>query len=180
VNRTEILDLAAQAMGTDQCVPAPGRKWPTVVTYEGPRIALHRIVWILSGRPLASGDFLLQDCPTKACVNPLHHTVSRQPFRRMLHCPSGHLYGVFDVLPDGRHRCHVCKSRRDERRRAENTGGDPNWRAQMKRRFCPHGHPYSTENTYQYPTPSGGVRRKCRTCTIARRRGNDPADAAAA
>lgn len=43
---------------------------------------------------------------------------------------------------------------------------------QMARTHCPHGHEYTEENTRRRVTPSGGVKRECRTCTRLRNREN--------
>lgn len=32
------------------------------------------------------------------------------------------------------------------------------------RKYCPQGHPYSEENTYEKVLPNGNLRRECRTC----------------
>ena len=38
---------------------------------------------------------------------------------------------------------------------------------EARKTHCPHGHEYSPENTYTYPTPSGGTKRFCRECALA-------------
>ncbi len=39
---------------------------------------------------------------------------------------------------------------------------------QRAKTHCPHGHPYSIENTYFCRSASGGIARQCKTCVKAR------------
>lgn len=173
---TTLSGLLLATRGTEDCVVPDmrlERDGRVIVTHDGLRVSMHRLVWLYSGLPMEQKDYLIRRCITFGCVHPHHYELSDHPYHRT-HCPNGHQYGDDDILADGRHRCHVCAEQR--RLRRPRRGGEPNWMRQKRRQFCPYGHPYSRENTYRYETPSGGVRRKCRTCTIARRRGDDPAD----
>ena len=40
---------------------------------------------------------------------------------------------------------------------------------QALKTHCPSGHEYDNDNTHTYPTPSGGVNRRCRACDRRRK-----------
>lgn len=145
-----------------------------IVTRDGLRISLHRRIWERYwGVKLSPNTFLLQACRTFGCVNPVHYVKSKTPYNKMPGCRNGHRYTAASVQPDGHRVCLVCKAERQARR--ERRGGDPNWVREKRRKFCPHGHEYTEENTYTYETKSGGTRRKCRQCSLLRSAGIDPA-----
>jgi hypothetical protein len=142
-----------------------------LVTRDKLRIYLHRQIYRRVFYDLP--HFLLKKCDTFGCVNPWHYFPSDKPYNVVTHCRNGHVYGVRDRTPWGAHRCHVCAHARLVRRRR---GGLNGWQREVALMFCPQGHPYVEGNLYTYPTPSGGIRRKCRTCTRARAAGLDPAN----
>lgn len=133
-----------------------------VVTRDGLRVYLHRQLYKRCIGPLDPGDFLLRSCDAKECLNPWHYSVARQPvgFWERTQCPNGHEYSERD-WPTKSQRCYTCWANHLK-------GGMPHWQQEKRRKFCPQGHEYTPENTYSYPTPSGGVHRKCKTCTKER------------
>ncbi len=175
-----ISQLVLDARVSMECVVPPVRLDPrdgrALVTYDGLRISLHRLVWMMDGRELSGKEFLLQQCGTFGCVSPYHHAISNRPWIR-LRCANDHPYRPEDVGPDGRRSCSACREARSTRRRR---GGEPNWASEKRRRFCPAAHEYTEDNIYWEITPSGGRKRHCKTCVRARRAGVDPADVAAA
>lgn len=69
------------------------------------------------------------------------------------HCKRGHEYAVVGWAPNGQARtCAGCRAEAAARKRKGGQHGTET--------HCPHGHPYSPENTYI--RPRGG--RECRTC----------------
>jgi hypothetical protein len=148
-----------------------------ITTEDGLRVSLHRVIYQRMRGGLEPLDYLLQVCDTTGCVNPMHYRQSDKPYIRRDRCRNGHVYVREDQQEDGSMRCHICAERR---KRARRRGGDPNWVREARLQFCPQGHPYDAENTYIEITPAGRKKRHCRTCTIARAAGNDPADVSAA
>lgn len=81
-------------------------------------------------------------------------------------------------IPDGLVLDHLCRNppcvnpahlepvtQHENSRRAAEQDGRGSYKTE-----CPHGHPYSVENTRVYTDPSGQVRRNCRTCGNAAQR----------
>jgi hypothetical protein len=176
-----ISQLIYDARISEKCVVPPVRLDPrdgrVIVTYDGLRITLHRLVWMLDGRELAPKDYLLRQCHTAGCVQPKHFVRWNSPRMggRPI-CPNGHRYQEADVTPRG-NRCRLCAEARNRRRRR---GGKPHWMLEQQRQFCPQGHEYTDDNIYWEHTPRGGRKRHCKTCVRARRAGIDPADVTAA
>jgi len=170
------LALHAAQQGGHGCVLPPiqsrfDAKGRIIVTDDGLRIFLHRLIYQSTVGPIPANAYLLRTCDTFGCVAPWHHRISGRSYPPHATCPNGHPYPANPVIHGGFRRCAICYEARLASRRR---GGEPNWRLQKQRQWCIHGHPLTPENTYRYPTPAGGERRKCRTCTIARRRGLDP------
>lgn len=148
-----------------------------LVTRDGLRVFLHRQLYRRLVGPITDSDFLVRNhwCQEIQCVNPDHYHVTRRSYVPRDRCRNGHLYTSADERPDGTRLCRACYRAREERKKR---GGDPHWRIESRRKFCPYGHAYTDDNTYTYTSPRGWVKRKCRTCTIARAKGLDPADVA--
>jgi hypothetical protein len=145
-----------------------------LVSRNGLRIGLHRLLYREVRGPLTSKEFLRQTCSVEGCVSPWHYEKSSRSRELEAHCVNGHTYGLEDAKEDGTRLCRRCLAKRLARR--PRTGGLRQWEIQLQRQFCPYGHPYVPENTYTEKTKSGGTRRKCRVCTRARARGEDPAN----
>jgi hypothetical protein len=174
---TDPLLLLQAARASDACLVPEGRIQPDgrlIVSYDGLRISLHRLLWILDGRALNASDFLCRSCQTFGCVHPGHRVRSRVA-RLLVTCRNGHRYSEEDVLSNGLHRCHLC---REARRARARRGGEPNWVRERRKSFCPQGHAYTPDNIYWEITPQGRRKRHCKTCTKARSAGLDPAEAA--
>jgi hypothetical protein len=67
-----------------------------------------------------------------------------------------------------------CKSHRERWRRAGTFEAGRPGANQLAKTHCPHGHEYSPENTFSYPSEPG--RRRCFTCRYGRP--PEPADSA--
>lgn len=170
-----LLTLAKSALPGQHLIAVNREGVPTdgmMVTSDGLRVYLHRYIFAATFGKIG-GKYLLKSCDVVGCVAPRHFDLSANPFRPSDYCPKGHQYTIKDIRADGSRRCNLCREARLARRRK---GGKNGWQLQKQKSFCPAMHPYSTENTYLYPTASGGVRRKCKTCTMARARGEDPAN----
>jgi hypothetical protein len=165
-------DLIERSRRGINCVVAP----VPVVTIDKLRVSTHRAVWIALEGPLGPREYLLQNCQTKGCVLPRHHEVSPTPYRRLERCRNGHPYGAGAIQSNGNRVCDVCL---DVRRRRRKRGGLRQWEIEKQKRFCPQGHEYTKENIYWETTPAGHNKRHCKTCTIARAQGKDPASVAA-
>jgi hypothetical protein len=175
--RPNVSALLAAVSRTEDCVVPDcrlERDGRVILTYDGLRISLHRLIWLSVGLPMEQEDYLIRRCITFGCIHPHHYEKSNRPYIRV-ECPNHHRYGDDDILANGTRRCHICAEARAARR--QRRGGEPNWARELRRKFCPQAHPYTPENTYIEITPAGRQKRHCRTCVIARRRGLDPADA---
>lgn len=81
-------------------------------------------------------------------------------------------------IPDGLQIDHLCKIRNCVNPKhleavtpKENVSrSDAYYKVLMGKTECPHGHQYSEENLYVYPTKFGGVKRNCKTCMKQRTR----------
>lgn len=166
-------DLIERSRRGINCVVAP----VPVVTIDKLRVSTHRAVWIALEGPLGPREYLLKNCQTKGCVLPRHHEVSPTPYRRIEACRNGHRYSPDDIMPNGTRICSICA---DVRRRRKHRGGLRQWEKEKLKRFCPQGHEYIEENIYWEVTPAGHTKRHCKTCTIARAQGKDPAEVIAA
>jgi len=79
------------------------------------------------------------------------------------HCKNGHEYDVVGWIKNGRGRtCAACRAESSAKQKAK-TIRKP---CHGTETHCPHGHPYSPENTYY--RKRGG--RECKTCVNARNR----------
>lgn len=152
----------------------------------------HRWVYLHMVGPIPPGFEIDHVCQERGCVNPCHlEAVTLQENRRRrdadhpfrltrdpvpmphagppilpkpqpvslpaTHCRNGHEYAVMGWTTNGRNRtCAACRAVANEKRRKGGAHGTET--------RCPHGHPYSPENTYV--RARGG--RECRACIRAR------------
>lgn len=166
-----LIDFARAVRETDHIVIDGGSR--VLVSRNHLRVRVHRMLYRQVVGDLGNHEFLLQTCDAADCVNPWHYEKAKRSWTEVTHCRNGHEYGPEDVRPNGYRRCSTCHEALKARRRK---GGLRQWEIQKERQFCPYGHPYVPDNTYLSSTSSGGVRRKCKTCTRARNHGLDPAD----
>lgn len=70
-------------------------------------------------------------------------------------------------IPDGwqvHHRCGTKPCWRPEHLQALSTADHRRVHHAERPRFCPRGHEYTPENTYERTTPEGWLQRSCRRC----------------
>lgn len=156
------------------CVKPPPEAWDNRngywrITIEGQRVYAHRHAYEQANGPIPDGLVLDHLCRNRWCCNPDHlEPVTNEenirrgespPARnaRKLLCPEGHEY---DLQSDGTRRCSVCRYRRRV------ASGELSGLGHVgSRQECPHGHPYTEENTYLVRRPDGSVKqRMCREC----------------
>src|SRR5690606_3644075 len=119
--------LLLATRGTEDCVVPDmrlERDGRVIVTHDGLRVSMHRLVWLYSGLPMEQKDYLIRRCETFGCVQPKHYERSSRPYTRET-CPNRHRYGDDDVMADGSRRCHICAEARVARR--PRRGGEPHW-----------------------------------------------------
>lgn len=158
---------AALANGYGKFAPGSGHRPRLVVA--------HVYAYELLVGPVPEGLELDHLCRNPACVNPTHmEPVTHREnclrgespaarHARKTHCKRGHEFTPENIWypPGKQHRfCRVClKARlREAKRRRRVRLGLP--LEPIPKTHCPHGHPYSPENTYL----SRSNRRHCRTC----------------
>lgn len=108
----------------------------------------------------------VRDCPHRACINPEHLVLQTrseniQAIKRSTHCKYGHEFSPENtrLTKLGHRRCRACARRLalDTYRSRRELGG---CEVVHQVTECPHGHPYTTENSYIAPDGN----RMCRTC----------------
>lgn len=149
-----------------------------LLTRDGLRIFLHRQLYKRVIGTLDPNEFLVKSCDSEWCVNPLHFILSAGPGgNRKGYCRNGHEYTEADLRSNGGRECRQCAREREQRRvRKRVRGGNPHYVTERNRRFCPHGHRYTTSNTYIWTDKKGNDHRKCKTCTVIRANGGDPSE----
>lgn len=80
---------------------------------------VHRVVWVLAGRPLAKHKDLHHTCENKLCCNLAHlritsHPNHRREFHRQVQCKRGHEMSGYNamILQSGYRRCRTCHNLR--------------------------------------------------------------------
>lgn len=79
-------------------------------------------------------------------------------------CPEGHEVRHLNGVPGDNRLVNLAYGTSAENKQDMLRHGT---HPEARKTHCPHGHEYSPENTYTYPTPSGGTRRFCRECALA-------------
>lgn len=156
------------------------------------KMLAHRFAFQNTNGKIPDGLVIDHLCRNHACVNPAHlepvtigENVKRGESakiegarrRAITHCPQGHPYSGDNLYinPKGARMCKICMmdAKNRHRNRLHEQGltcrktpillPEQIRNANRELTHCPHGHPYTPENTYY----SQGCR-KCRACVIER------------
>lgn len=160
----------------DECVTLPERESYRddghIVVYRNSRsIFLHRLLYKRVVGDLSRGQFLMPDCGTHGCINPLHRNKvsTPSPRQQQTHCPKGHLYDNSIRDNRGRRYCLTCTRARKGFTGTGSPMSEQLGKLNRQKNFCPNGHEYSSENTYRWVDKKGSIHRSCKTCKTQNR-----------
>src|SRR5690606_12624439 len=150
----QITDTIREDPGAPVILPehAYGANGRVVVYVDRIPIDLHRHLHNLLIRPLGHHETMVDRSGVPGNVNPHLFLVAEGRKSPRTHCNKGHAYEGNEAPPNKRgYRCLTCL-----RELYRTPGAIPN----AEKTHCPHGHPYTPENTRI--EKSG--RRRCREC----------------
>lgn len=140
-----------------------------IVYVDGLPIDLARHLHNILIRPLGYHERMTDQSGVAGNVNPHLFTVRGDGKSGHLRCHKGHLYEGNEAPPNSRKiRCLICLKSH------YNVGARKSFAAvNAAKTHCPHDHEYTRQNTIIEWRGKGKRRRKvrrCRTCTLARKR----------